>query len=279
MTADFAAECHNPHSVRASKPRLEKPESRRLFTLPRWVDPVCGLVGIAAFAVVLYSAWAGTALPTQNLAPTFVYVIFWVGFPVASVLFGDVFRAFSPWRALARGVAWSARRVAHGAALPEPLPYPDRLGRWPAAATILAFGWLELVFVNKSEPATIAAVAGAYALVQLIGMTVYGVEPWSERADGFGALFGLFARLSPFSRRGRELRLRAPLGGAPGLTVIPGTVALLCVAIGTTTFRRVSRPDRSGTACFPASRDPSAILDWALRRRPSLRRRWGFSSA
>ncbi len=218
------------------QPRLEKPKSRRLFTLPRWVDPVCGLVGIAAFAVVLYSAWAGTALPTQNLAPTFVYVIFWVGFPVASVLFGDVFRAFSPWRALALGVAWSARRVARGAALPEPLPYPDRLGRWPAAATILAFGWLELVFVNKSEPAIIGALAGAYALVQLIGMTVYGIEPWSERADGFGALFGLFARLSPFSRRGRELRLRAPLGGAPGLTVVPGTVALLCVAIGTTTF-------------------------------------------
>lgn len=218
------------------QPKLEEPRGRRLLTVPRWVDPLCGLVGVAMFAVLVYSAFAGTSLPTQNLAPTFVFVIFWVGLPVASVLFGDVFRAFSPWRALARGVAWAAGRVARGAELPEPLPFPERLGRWPAAASILAFAWLELVYVNKADPVVLGTLAVGYALVQLIGMTVYGIEPWSGRADGFAALFGLYARLSAFSRRGRELCLRPLLGGAPALDVVPGTGALLCVAIGTTTF-------------------------------------------
>lgn len=218
------------------QPRLQEPRGRPLLTVPRWVDPVCGMIGVAVFAVVVYSAFAGTSLPTQNLAPTFVYVIFWVGLPVVSVLFGDVFRAFSPWRAVARTVAWMVARLARAAEPLEPLRYPERLGRWPAAASILAFAWLELVYVNKADPRVLGTLAVAYAVVQLIGMTVYGIEPWSERADGFGALFGLYARLSAFCRRGRELCVRPLLGGAPGLDVVPGTVALLCVAIGTTTF-------------------------------------------
>ena len=34
-----------------------------------------------------------------NFAPTFVYVIFWLGVPLLSILFGNVWRALSPWRA------------------------------------------------------------------------------------------------------------------------------------------------------------------------------------
>ena len=35
---------------------------------------------------------------SSNFSVTFVYVIFWVGIPVASVLLGDVFATLSPWR-------------------------------------------------------------------------------------------------------------------------------------------------------------------------------------
>ncbi len=51
------------------QPRLQEPRGRPLLTVPRWVDPVCGMIGVAVFAVVVYSAFAGTSLPTQNLAP------------------------------------------------------------------------------------------------------------------------------------------------------------------------------------------------------------------
>ena len=54
-----------------------------------------------------------------------VYVGFWVGIPFASLLFGDVFRLLSPWRAIGRAVGWVASRAD---ALPEPLEYPERLG-------------------------------------------------------------------------------------------------------------------------------------------------------
>ncbi len=68
-------------------------------------------------------------------------------------------------------------------------------------------------------------------------MGLYGVETWTRNGDAFGVYFGLFARLSPVTRRpdGR-LALRAPGVGATGLTTPPGTVALVCMAIATTAF-------------------------------------------
>ena len=58
-----------------------------------------------------------------------VYVAFWVGVPFASLFLGNVFGVISPWRALGRGVGWVAARFTDE--LPEPLDYPERLGRIP----------------------------------------------------------------------------------------------------------------------------------------------------
>jgi hypothetical protein len=216
------------------KPQLEDPHERPLFRVPVALDVICGAIGIVVFAVVVYAGFAGTQAATSNLAPTVIYVLFWVGLPVISVFLGDVFRAFNPWLALARGVSWIVS--AAGAETPEPLEYPRWLGRWPAAAGILIFAWVELAYSNRDAPQTLAIMALAYAAFQLLGMAVYGIERWSTRADAFGVYFGLFARLSAFTRRGREVFVRRFLSGAPALERLPGTVALLLVMVGSTTF-------------------------------------------
>jgi hypothetical protein len=220
------------------KPRMQEGvKERRLLSMPApMLEPLCGGLGIAAFVAVVYAGFAGTQTATANLAPTVIYVLFWVGIPVLSLLFGDVFRAFNPWRALARGVALLASGVAGKGGLPAPLPYPKRLGRWPAALVILAFAWVELVYANRDDPSTLAIMACAYAAVQLVGMSLYGIEAWERNADGFAVYFGLFSRLSPLHWRGGVLSTRPILGGAPALDELPGTVALLCTMIGTTSF-------------------------------------------
>ncbi len=217
-------------------PRFQKrARSRVRLTLPRAVTAACGMLGVALFALVVYAAFEGTSVPTANLAPTTIYVLFWVGIPVLSALLGDVFALFSPWRALYRWISGASRRVVPGLDA-APLRYPERLGRWPAVAGLLAFAWLELVYVDRDVPATLGLLALAYAFVQIVGMSLFGEEAWSERADAFGTWFGLCGRLSVLDLRGREVRLRPPLSGLPDLPTWPGTVALLCTVIGTTTF-------------------------------------------
>jgi hypothetical protein len=218
-----------------SQPQLQDARGRRVFALPKWIDVIAGAIGLALFAIVVYSGFAGIEQATANLAPTFIYVLFWVGMVVVSAVFGDLFRAFSPWRAAARAIAWTSGRVTQQRPLKQ-LDYPTWLGRWPAVLGLLGFAWLELAYVNKDDPDILAALTLGYALVQLAGMALFGIETWSTRGDTFGVYFGLFARLSPLERREGNVYLRPPLSGAPPLPIVAGTVALLAVAIGSTTF-------------------------------------------
>lgn len=217
------------------KPELQEDRGRRWFTMPRFVDPLLGLIGVVSFIAVVYSGLRGAQDAQDNLAPTIIYVHFWVGMAVASVLFGDVFRALNPWRAIARFFSWWIG-LFRTEEMPAPLEYPARIGRWPAAITIVIFAWVELAYVNKDDPSQLALMALAYAIVQLIGMSFYGIEKWEDRADGFQVLWTSYARLSAFRRHGREVFVRPPLNGAPLIDIVPGTLAVFIVAIGTTSF-------------------------------------------
>jgi hypothetical protein len=218
------------------EPRLERPAERRVARIPRLLDPLAGLIGVAIFVLVVYAGFAGSqSTTTNNIAPTLIFYVFWVGLAIVSPLFGDVFKALNPWRAIARAVAWIAARAGRGA-LPAPLSYPAWLGRWPAAIGILAFAWVELAYGGRGDPSNLATLALAYAAVQFVGMSLYGIETWNRYGDGFAVLYGLLARISPLHWTREALYVRRPLSGLTTLDLVPGTVALLCVIIGTTSF-------------------------------------------
>ncbi len=215
-----------------TRPRLEHVPERPLFKIPLAVEIVLGALGVLAFGVTAYAGLAGTDSQSDNLAPTAVYVGFWVGVPFLSLLIGDWFRLVSPWRAIGRAVGWATRGGES-----ESFPYPERLGHWPAVAGILAFVICELCWATGREPGPLGVLMLVYLVVQLVGMGVYGVEPWTRRADGFGAWFGMFALLSPVGRRadGRVV-LRPPVVAATTLRAGAGTVALLIVGVASTAF-------------------------------------------
>jgi hypothetical protein len=219
-----------------TRPRLERVPERVLAPLPRVLEALLGAAGVAAFAVTVWAGLAGTSVQSDNLAPTAVYVGFWVGVPFVSLLLGDVFRLLSPWRAIGRAVGAVGRRLA-GKGMPEPLPYPERLGQWPAALGLLAFAICELCWATGREPAPLAVLMLVYLAIQLVGMSLYGVEAWTRRADAFGVWFGLLAHLAPLGRRADgRLVLRPPVAPAAGLRAVAGTAAVLIVGIGSTGF-------------------------------------------
>lgn len=218
-----------------TRPQLQGGEERRRFGIPRWVEMVLGAAGVGIFALSVYAGFEGTQTETANITPTLVFVIFWVAMPIVSVALGDIFQFLSPWRAVGRACGGVARRLA-GGQVPAPLPYPERLGRWPAVAGLLAFGWVELVASNRTDPSFLATLALVYAAVQLIGMSAFGEKAWTENGDAFGGLFALCGRLSPLAWHDRALFTRRPLSGVPQMATGAGAVALLCVFIGNTAY-------------------------------------------
>ncbi len=115
------------------------------------------------FAAALF----GTTEPLENLAPTWVYVVFWLGLPFLSFLLGDVWRALSPWRAIADGWVWLAGGRGGRDDPARSRAYPERLGRWPAAVALFAFVALELAYSDPSSPRVLAFAIAVYTYVTL----------------------------------------------------------------------------------------------------------------
>jgi hypothetical protein len=223
-------------------PQLQRQHRRRLIRLPAAAEWLASVVGVGLFALVVYSGFAGAQVALANFSVTFIYVVFWVGLPVLSVMCGDVFRAFSPWRSCARLIVALVGVVRRGPGR-APLRYPRWLGMWPSVAGLVGFGWMELVYVlpDRDQPSTLAALSVAYFAAMALGMALFGVDEWSERGDGFAAYFHLFSRLSAVTRdEAGYVCLRRPLSGLTDLPLRRGTVALICTIIGTTTFDGLS---------------------------------------
>ena len=218
-------------------PKLEEAEWRPMpggaAVGSRAVEVVCGLIGVGLLGVTLWSGYAGAQQPQANFAPTFIFIIFWVGLVFASALFGDVFKAFNPWRAIGRVLEAVTRRRSFHA-------YPEGLGRWPAAFGLLLFTWIELVSGWAVEPRTIAVAATVYTLYNLVAQWLWGTETWTRYGESFSVYFNLFARLSIFETRDRVVGVRPLLSGLTKLDRVAGTVAVVVVLIGTVTYDGLS---------------------------------------
>jgi hypothetical protein len=202
---------------------------------------LAGLLGVLLLLVVVVSGLQGTEAPDRNFSVTFVFVTFWLGMVGLSVLFGDVFRAFNPWLAIGRAASHGFALVA-GQRAPVPFSYPQWLGRWPAAVGLLGFLWLELVWGQSGftasgvAPQDVAIATIAYSTFTFIAMALFGVEEWSRRGETFSVYFGMFASLAPLEARGGHLGRRLFFSGSTRWADQPGSLALVLVAIGGTTF-------------------------------------------
>ena len=200
---------------------------------------VAQTLSVVLFVAVLVAALFGDSDPYENLAPTWVYVIFWLGLPVLSLLFGNVWRALSPWRAIADAFVWAWERLGRDA---RPLAaYPERVGRYPGAVVLLAFVALELAYSDPSNPRALAFAIALYSYVALFGMIAFGRDSWTERGEGFAILFAYIARIAPITVVDGRLRLRPPLTGLAGAEHVPGSAAFIAVALGSVGFDGYSR--------------------------------------
>ncbi|MBJ7470939.1 MAG: fenitrothion hydrolase [Solirubrobacteraceae bacterium] len=226
--------------------RLRRVKERRLFAVPAWLEIPLGALGIALLALVIAAGLFGVQIDTANFAPTAIFVGLWVGVPFLSLLVGDVYRVLNPLRALGRATGWVAGRVA-GDRLPEPLAFPDRWGRWPAAFGLFAFAWFELAFPGRSDPSQLAVVVVLFCVFHGVGMSLYGTEKWIDRCDPFGAWFSWVATIAPLRWERGVVFLRPPGVGTAQRAPISGDAALVIVAIATTTWDGLSGGDVLGT--------------------------------
>jgi hypothetical protein len=229
-----------PLLERASRGR-PLPEGLEAFLRSRTLHIVLGAVSLALFVLVWVAAAIGDTSPDENLAPRFVFVVFWLGLPALSVLFGNVWTVLSPWRAAADTAAWFSEQA--GLRWEAPFAYPERFGRWPGALLLFAFAALELAYWDPADPRALALAIFLYSAITWLAMLAYGRDEWTENGEAFAVYFGLLARIAPFGEHGGRLVVRWPFTGLAGLDPRPGTLAFVAVMLGSVAFDGFSQTD------------------------------------
>ncbi len=184
------------------------------------------IIGMAIFLLTIGAGLFGTDVGGEkiNLAPVSIYVALWVAIPVASAIFGDVWKALNPFETI--GLLFPEHNNAR--------PAPEH--RWVGVAVLFGFLFLELAHPSGDSPRILGYGMVVYSIIMIGGMAAYG-RRWLDRADGFAILFSLIAAIAPVTRNDEgALVLRRPLSGLSMVNVLPGTAMVILTVLGGTSF-------------------------------------------
>lgn len=206
----------------------------------------CRLTALGLFLLTLAAALWGTGDPMMNLAPTLVWIIWWVGLSLLVALVGNVWPALDPWRTLFDGLDSVARRLGRGKGIALGWRWPRSLGVWPAVALLLAWSWLEVVYPIAAVPWRLGVMALAWTALSLCGMLCFGRPVWQQNGDVFAVYFATLGSMAPLAmsppltKRPQGLVLRRP-GAAlitpDGPSPLPaGSVGFVIAMLSTVLF-------------------------------------------
>ena len=151
------------------------------------------VASVALFGLVIATSLAGSHKPLDNLSPTFIWVIWWVGAGFVAAVIGNVWNVINPWKI----VFELAERMFTGGRGFTPLQrYPRSWSMWPAVVLFAVFAWIENVYSGAAVPGDLGTIIVVFSVVQWIGMYYFGKDAWLRYGDPFSVLFGLFARFS-----------------------------------------------------------------------------------
>ncbi len=169
------------------------------FLSSRIVSVAARTVSVLMFLLLLVVGFFGTGRAVENLSPTFIWIIWWVGMGYVVALVGNVWVFINPWKIT---FEWYRRLRGH-ANEPEdpPFTYPQGLDVWPALLLFFLFAWAENVYTGAFRPFTLSVMVLLYSIVMWVGMAAFGKHVWLRNGEAFTVLFGYFSRFSPTELR------------------------------------------------------------------------------
>lgn len=192
--------------------QLASARSLRAGPALRMFGAICRVAMLALFLVTVAAALWGTGDPMMNLAPTLVWIIWWVGLSLVVALVGNVWPLLDPWRSLFALMQRATRSAGRPSGLSLGWRWPAGVGVWPAVALLLLWSWLEVVYPIAAVPFRLGCAALAWSAITLVGMLCFGRESWQRHADVFAIYFDTLGRMAPLGAAPRTggIALRVP---------------------------------------------------------------------
>jgi hypothetical protein len=196
---------------------------------------------LAVFMLVLVvvAGLIGVSDPFKNIAPTAVWVVWWVGLAYISGMLGDLWALINPWKAVFDAIDWLFSKLWTDKRLGLNTEYPGRLGNWPAVVLFVFFIWAELIWQHSDTPANISQMVIIYSIITWTGMLIFGSRRWLRHGEVFTVLFGVLARFAPteYVAERREWNLRPwAVGLLPDRPITTSLTVFVLLMLSSVTF-------------------------------------------
>ena len=117
------------------------------------------LFSVFLLGLVIAAGLSGDQTSSLNFAPTFVWIIWWVGLAFFTALIGNLWALVNPWKALFELAEAVFRFWRPGRNIGLNLAYPVKWGIWPALVLFLGFIWIQDAFDQSAVPNRVAVMA------------------------------------------------------------------------------------------------------------------------
>ncbi|MBI51135.1 MAG: hypothetical protein CL781_07425 [Chloroflexi bacterium] len=183
--------------IRKGKKEYEYPHFNLIFSFSvfqvyKIFKFILGVLAVFLLIGLIISGLFGTEDALDNFAPTFVWIIWWVGIGYIVALLGNVWLIINPWLVI---FGWFEK--FKGCSHKPILNWKDKWDAWPALIIFLSFAWIENVYPGASSPKSLSILVILYSIITFSGMLIFGKHVWLRNGDPFTVLFSLFARFSP----------------------------------------------------------------------------------
>lgn len=197
---------------------------------------VTSYISFLCFTALVLIGMFGSRDPMHNLMTLVFWTGVWIALPLASMCFGNLWRAVNPWTAPVRITRKLLART-QGIAL-------ARFGYWPAVLGYAGFSWFQIASVSPDDPDVLARLALGYWIVIFVLAVAEG-EDWLEQGEFLTVFFGYIAKIAPFWWDQDQDRTRI-YAGVPGTQVLqmqpltPSAIAFVTLALAALTFDGLS---------------------------------------
>lgn len=155
------------------------------------------LVILAILSITIGAAIFGSQVPTQNIAPTMIWVIFWVGVTFSVIVLGNYWRLVNPFITIYLAINYLLSKAKLTSRC-QPQTPPTTSNEWAAVILLCAFMWVEHLWPNPDSPRLLGYLMLAYIVLTLSAMHRKGAQYWLTHGEFFSIIFEIFGRFSPF---------------------------------------------------------------------------------
>ena len=214
-------------------------ESKKVLQYLTWPLRIIGLI---LFFFVIGAAFFGQDNPLLNLAPNFIWIIWWLGLSLCIALFGNIWPLLDPWRSLYQILNGTTKIIGLKNGVNFNWTWPATFGVFPATVFLLAWSRLEVVYPIAFVPYRVGCLAMLWTGITIAGMVCFGQEVWLRNGDVFSIYFSLIGKFGIFSfnKNYQYVNIQYPSIGilyfANCATRIQGITAFIMAMLSTVIF-------------------------------------------